>query len=112
MLGYFKMPEKTAEDTTDDGFFHTGDCGEIDADGRLRVTGRVKELFKTSKGKYVAPAPIENRLSTHPKVEAVCVTGPGEPQPFGRSEEHTSELQSLMRNSYAVFCLKKKTQQD
>src|SRR3546814_17159142 len=50
---------------------------------RLRVTGRVKELFKTSKGKYVAPAPIENRLSTHPKVEAVCVTGPGEPQPFG-----------------------------
>src|SRR3546814_1818695 len=83
MLGYFKMPEKTAEDTTDDGFFHTGDCGEIDADGRLRVTGRVKELFKTSKDKYVAPAPIENRLSTHPKVEAVCVTGPGEPQPFG-----------------------------
>src|SRR3546814_11400120 len=75
MLGYFKMPEKTAEDTTDDGFFHTGDCGEIDADGRLRVTGRVKELFKTSKGKYVAPAPNENRLSTHPKVEAVCVTG-------------------------------------
>src|SRR3546814_8523333 len=49
MLGYFKMPEKTAEDTTDDGFFHTGDCGEIDDDGRLRVTGRVKELFKTSK---------------------------------------------------------------
>src|SRR3546814_17954238 len=44
MLGYFKMPETTAEDTTDDGFFHTGDCGEIDADGRLRVTGRVKDL--------------------------------------------------------------------
>src|SRR3546814_4167403 len=74
---------------------------------RLRVTGRVKELFKTSKGKYVAPAPIENRLSTHPKVEAVCVTGPGE-----RSEEHTSELQSLMRISYAVFCLKKKKKND
>ena len=82
MMGYYKMPEKTAEETTPDGYFRTGDCGEIDEQGRLRVTGRVKELFKTSKGKYVAPSPIESRLGSHPKVEVVCVTGPSEPQPF------------------------------
>ena len=51
MMGYYKMPEKTADDMTPDGFFRTGDRGELDALGRLRITGRVKELFKTSKGK-------------------------------------------------------------
>ncbi len=82
MLGYYKMPEKLAEDLTPDGYFKTGDRGEIDASGRLRLTGRVKELFKTSKGKYIAPAPIENRLGDYPKIETVCVTGPSRPQPF------------------------------
>jgi len=82
MKGYFKAPELTAEAFTADGFLRTGDRGEVDAEGRLKITGRVKELFKTSKGKYVAPAPIENRLANHPFVEAVCVTGPARPQPF------------------------------
>ncbi|MFZ3193623.1 MAG: AMP-binding protein [Moraxellaceae bacterium] len=82
MLGSHKMPDKMAEEMTADGFFKTGDRGEIDAQNRLKITGRVKELFKTSKGKYVAPAPIENKLNNHPKIEAVCVTGSGEPQPF------------------------------
>lgn len=82
MLGYYKMPEKTAEETTDDGFFKTGDMGEVDAQGRLKITGRVKELFKTSKGKYVAPVPIENRIGDHPDVEVVCVTGLDQPRPF------------------------------
>ncbi|TXH04305.1 MAG: AMP-binding acetyl-CoA synthetase [Nevskiaceae bacterium] len=82
MLGYYQAPEATAEATTADGFFRTGDRGAFDDDGRLRITGRVKELFKTSKGKYVAPAPIENRLGSHPAVESVCVTGPSQPQPF------------------------------
>ena len=82
MMGYYKMPEQTARDTLPDGFFRTGDCGEIDEQGRLRITGRVKELFKTSRGKYVAPAPIEVKLSNHPQLEAVCVTGPNETQPF------------------------------
>lgn len=81
MLGYYKMPERTAEDVTPDGYFRTGDRGEIDAQGRLRITGRVKELFKTSKGKYIAPVPIENKLN-HPKIEVSCVTGPTQPQPF------------------------------
>ncbi len=83
MLGYYKMPQKTVDDLTPDGYFRTGDRGEIDSQQRLRITGRVKELFKTSKGKYVAPVPIEQLLGNHPKLEAVCVTGQGQPQPFG-----------------------------
>ena len=82
MMGYYKNPEKTLEDMTEDGFLKTGDRGEIDEQGRLKITGRVKELFKTSKGKYVAPVPIEQKLSRHPKVEVICVTGPSQPQPF------------------------------
>ena len=82
MMGYYKEPEKTAECYTPDGFFKTGDMGEIDEQGRLRITGRVKELFKTSKGKYVAPVPIENKLGAHPKVEAVCVGGANQQATF------------------------------
>lgn len=82
MLGYYKLPELTAGASLPDGFFRTGDRGEIDAEGRLRLTGRIKELFKTAGGKYIAPVPIENRLGNHPRLENVCVTGPGQPQPF------------------------------
>lgn len=81
MLGYYKLPEKTAEEMTADGYFKTGDRGEFDEEGRLRITGRVKELFKTSKGKYIAPAPIENKFNS-PRIEVTCVTGPNLPQPF------------------------------
>jgi long-subunit acyl-CoA synthetase (AMP-forming) len=81
MTGYFKQPELTAEAFTSDGFLRTGDRGEIDELGRLRITGRVKELFKTSKGKYIAPAPIESLLANHPFIEAVCVSGSGRSQP-------------------------------
>lgn len=83
MLGYYNAPELTAEVLTDDGWLKTGDRGEIDDKGRLRITGRVKELFKTTKGKYVAPAPIENKLQLHDDVEIACVTGDGFPQPYG-----------------------------
>ena len=82
MMGYDKQPELTAECFTEDGYFRTGDRGERDAQGRLKITGRVKEIFKTSKGKYVAPAPIENLLNNHPEVELCCVTGSGHPQPY------------------------------
>ncbi|WP_100638507.1 AMP-binding protein [Marinobacter salexigens] len=80
MMGYYQNEEKTREDVTDDGFLKTGDMGEIDANGYLKITGRVKDLFKTSKGKYVVPVPIENRFN-HPSVEAVCVAGANQPQP-------------------------------
>ena len=82
MMGYYKEPEMTAECYTEDGYFRTGDRGERDEEGRLKITGRVKELFKTSKGKYVAPAPIENLLNNHSEVELCCVTGSGNPQPY------------------------------
>jgi len=81
MMGYFKGPALSKEAFTTDGFLKTGDLGEIDEQGRLRVTGRTKELFKTGKGKYIAPAVIENRLLVHPDVEQVCVCGAGFPQP-------------------------------
>lgn len=83
MLGYYRQAELTNEHLTADGFFHTGDLGEIDADNRLRITGRVNDLFKTSKGKFVAPVPIENQLSVIEGVEAVCVMGRGAAQPYG-----------------------------
>ena len=82
MQGYYLDPQRTAETLTDDGFLRTGDKGEQDEQGNLRLTGRLKEIFKTSKGKYVAPAPIENRIAVHGKIEQVCVVGDGMPQPM------------------------------
>ena len=83
MLGYYKAPEQTAEAMTADGWLRTGDKGKIDAQGLLHITGRVKDLFKTGKGKYVAPAPIEDRLSMHESIEACVVTGANLGQPLG-----------------------------
>ncbi|NWG74735.1 MAG: AMP-binding protein [Rubrivivax sp.] len=80
--GYYKQPELTAASFTDDGFFRTGDLGERRPDGMLRLTGRAKELFKTAKGKYVAPAPIENLLNAHPMVELSMVSGVGHPAAY------------------------------
>lgn len=82
MVGYYKQPELDAECFTEDGFFKTGDKGERRADGLLKLTGRVKELFKTAKGKYVAPAPIENMINEHPLVELSCVSGVGQPAAY------------------------------
>ncbi len=82
MLGYYKEPELTRQAFTEDGWLHTGDKGSLDAQGRLKITGRVKDLFKTSKGKYVAPAPIEDKLVMNAAVEACCVTGANLGQPL------------------------------
>ena len=83
MLGYYKEPEQTADAMTADGWLRTGDKGSIAADGYLSITGRVKDIFKTPKGKYVAPAPIEDLLVMHPDIEACVVTGATLPQPLG-----------------------------
>jgi long-chain acyl-CoA synthetase len=96
MLGYYKQPELTAEMFTADGWLRTGDKGSTDAQGRLKITGRVKDLFKTSKGKYVAPAPIEDKLVMHNAVEACCVTGANLGQP----------LALLMLNAEASILIK------
>ncbi len=77
MVGYYKRPDLDAQSFTDDGFFKTGDLGSQRPDGQLKITGRLKELFKTSKGKYVAPAPIENLLNAHPMIELSMVSGSG-----------------------------------
>jgi long-chain acyl-CoA synthetase len=82
MTGYYKEPEKTAETLDAEGFLHTGDVGRIEPDGNLKITGRIKEIFKTAKGKYVAPFPIENRLLTSSHIEQICVVGNALPQPL------------------------------
>ncbi|KUJ79624.1 hypothetical protein AVO45_19025 [Ruegeria marisrubri] len=81
---YHKEPEKT-EEVLSNGWLHTGDKGEIDSDGYLRITGRVKDIFKTGKGKYVAPVPIESLVFEDEHVEQVCVVGSGLPQPVAMS---------------------------
>jgi long-chain acyl-CoA synthetase len=82
MVGYYKMPEQTAEVLDKEGYLSTGDIGEYDHDGYLFITGRVKDQFKTDKGKYIAPAPIELELLKSPDIEQVCVVGTGIPQPI------------------------------
>jgi len=75
MLGYYNNPEATAEVIDTEGWFHTGDIGEIDKDGFLKITDRKKQIFKTSGGKYIAPAPIENKLQESPYIEQAMVVG-------------------------------------
>ena len=81
MLGYYNATEKTAE-VIQDGWIHSGDRGTIDENGYLRVIGRVKDAFKTSKGSYVVPNPMEEILSEADCIENVCVVGLGCPQPL------------------------------
>ncbi len=80
MQGYYKDPDKSAE-TLKDGWLHTGDIGELDADGMLRITDRKKEMFKTSGGKYIAPQPIENVMKQSPFIEQIMVVGEGQKMP-------------------------------
>ncbi|MCL6265541.1 AMP-dependent synthetase/ligase [Flagellimonas myxillae] len=80
MMGYYKDPEKTAE-VLKNGYFHTGDIGEIDAAGFLKITDRKKEMFKTSGGKYVAPQLLENRFKQSRFIEQIMVVGEGEKMP-------------------------------
>lgn len=81
MVGYFKEPELTKEAFLD-GYLRTGDEGYIDEDGYLKLTGRVKDLFKTAKGKYVSPTPIELKIVANPDIDLVCVVGDQLPQPI------------------------------
>ena len=82
MLGYYKEPGLTSEAIGADGWLHTGDKGTINAEGAMVITGRVKDIFKTSKGKYVAPAHVEDLLVRNTAVEACLVTGANLPQPI------------------------------
>jgi long-chain acyl-CoA synthetase len=80
MMGYYKDAEKTAE-AIQNGYFHTGDIGEFDADGFLKITDRKKEMFKTSGGKYIAPQLLENAMKQSRFIEQIMVIGDGEKMP-------------------------------
>lgn len=105
MKEYYLEPEKTAEAFTSDGWLKTGDKGEMDAEGYVRITGRLKEIFKTAKGKYIAPVPIESLLMENPLIEQVCVTGSNLKQPIAllvltpeaKVHDHEHILHSLER---------------
>jgi long-chain acyl-CoA synthetase len=82
MKGYYKDEEKTKAAFTEDGYLRTGDLGEYDKEGYLYIVGRAKDQFKTEKGKYIAPAPIELKLAKNAAIEQLCLVGFGIPQPI------------------------------
>ncbi|WP_010518923.1 AMP-dependent synthetase/ligase [Croceivirga radicis] len=102
MAGYYKDPEKTAEVMTD-GYFHTGDIGEIDADGFLRITDRKKEMFKTSGGKYVAPQLLENRFKQSRFIEQIMVIGEGEKMPAAFIQPNFEFLEEWAKRHNVTF---------
>ena len=75
MKGYYKNPELTAEVIDEEGWFHTGDLGQIEVEGQLRITGRKKEMFKTAFGKYIVPTLVENKFLEHPMIDNILVVG-------------------------------------
>ncbi|MCJ8351601.1 AMP-binding protein [Moritella sp.] len=81
MSGYYKDEAQTKESFDEEGYFKTGDKGEIDSNGYVKITGRVKDIFKTSKGKYVTPVPIECKFGENPNIEQICITGTALTQP-------------------------------
>lgn len=81
MLGYYKMPEETKASFDDEGYLKTGDLGEYNHD-YLYITGRIKDQFKTDKGKYISPAPIELEFLKNNSIEQICIVGMGIPQPI------------------------------
>ena len=103
MLGYYKEPEKTAE-VLKDGWIHSGDKGRMDENGFLYLVGRVSDSFKTTKGKYIVPNPIEELLSNNPYIEQVCLVGSSTPQPLALvnlSEEGMTEDKSIIESSFS-----------
>jgi long-chain acyl-CoA synthetase len=75
MKGYYNAPEQTAEAIDAEGWFHTGDLGQIEPEGQLRITGRKKEMFKTAFGKYIVPTLVENKFAEHPMIDNILVVG-------------------------------------
>jgi len=92
---YHNNPAATAKSFTD-GWFHTGDMGSVTEHGNFKIIGRIKEQFKTGKGKYVAPAPIENLIAQNKNIEQICVIGEGRKQPIALV---VMNLQSAQKNS-------------
>lgn len=102
MKGYYKEPEKTAEVMTGD-YFHTGDIGEIDSDGFLKITDRKKEMFKTSGGKYVAPALLENQFKQSRFIEQIMVIGEGEKMPAALIQVNYEFIEEWAKRHHITF---------
>jgi len=106
MKGYYKAPDLTAEVFDDEGYLKTGDIGEFDHDGFLTITGRVKDQFKTDKGKYISPSHIELLLSNNTDLEQICIVGTGIPQPIalitlselGKAKPKKEFITSIMKS--------------
>lgn len=98
MLGYYNKPEETRKAFTDDGFFKTGDIGEIDSEGFLKITDRKKELFKTSGGKYIAPSPIEQMIKTSRFVSQVVLIGNERKFPAALIVPDFEQLESFVKH--------------
>ncbi len=114
LLGYYKNPKETVSVFDEEGYLKTGDIGEYDHDGFLTITGRAKDQFKTDKGKYISPAPMELAISKNIDIEQVCIVGMGIPQPImliipsvigknkSKSELNESLLQSILEINPAL----------
>lgn len=102
MVGYYKDPERTDE-VLKDGYFHTGDIGEIDSDGFLKITDRKKEMFKTSGGKYVAPQLLENRFKQSLFIDQLMVVGEGEKMPAAIIQPNFEFLHDWASRHYRKF---------
>ncbi|MFM8913763.1 MAG: AMP-dependent synthetase, partial [Flammeovirgaceae bacterium] len=106
MKGYYNEPQLTAETFDEQGYLKTGDKVEVDQNGFLSIVGRVKDQFKTDKGKYVSPAPIEMKLLANTDIEQVCVVGMGIPQPImltvlsaaGKAKSNEELIKSLAKS--------------
>lgn len=110
MKGYYKDSERTKKVFTIDGFLKTGDIGEYDTDGYLTIIGRLKNTFKTDKGKYISPEYIESKLSENINIQYACIVGIGLPQPIalvtlsptGKRKIKQQVTESIMKTTYLI----------
>lgn len=103
MKGYFKSPELTAEAIDEDGWFHTGDIGEFEPEGQLRITGRKKEMFKTAFGKYVVPTIIENKFAEESIIDAIMVVGENQPYAAALIVPEFNDLRNWCNNKGITY---------
>lgn len=103
MKGYFKSPELTAEAIDEEGWFHTGDIGEFEPEGQLRITGRKKEMFKTAFGKYVVPTIIENKFAEESIIDAIMVVGENQPYAAALIVPEFNDLRNWCNNKGITY---------
>ncbi|MVM38955.1 AMP-binding protein [Spirosoma sp. HMF3257] len=110
MRGYYRDPELTAKTLTADNWLHTGDLGELDSEGYLRITGRLNDLYKSAKGEFISPAKLEFGFSENQLVDQICVLGPQLPQPIALlvlseigQKTHPGEVATSLTDTLTAF---------